>query len=127
MAQWETHPFSGFAVIHKADNTLIGQCGLAFIPETEIIELFYALGKAHWGQGLAPEAARAVLRFGFEQCALDRIVAVFVPENTGSEQVMIKLGMAHEGTMQAYNTELPCYAITPDTFEYGAGAYSLTP
>lgn len=127
IAQWEAQPFSGFAVIHKQDNALIGQCGLAFIPDTEIVELFYALGKPYWGQGLAPEAARAVLRFGFEQCALERIVAVFVPENTGSERVMIKLGMVHEGMMPAYNTELPCYAIRRAAFDYGTGAYSFTP
>lgn len=125
---WETQPFGGFAVIHKADGALIGQCGLAYVPGwgTELVELFYALAQPYWGQGFATEAARAVLRFGFETGGLERIVAVFMPENTGSERVMRKLGMASQGMLQAYGDELPCYAITRAAFAYGDGAYACT-
>lgn len=126
IAGWQASGFGGFAVIRKVDGALIGQSGLSPLPGTDMVEVFYALAKAAWGQGYAPEAARAVLRFGFEQVGLARIVAVFVPENIGSERVMIKLGMAHQGMIAAYDTELPCYAITREAFDYGGGVYRVS-
>ncbi|NDJ75254.1 MAG: GNAT family N-acetyltransferase [Chloroflexi bacterium] len=115
-ASWQQHDLGLWAVIQRADDTLIGHCGLQYIPDTPYIEVGYVLAKPYWGQGLATEAARAALRFGFEQRGLDRIVAVFVPENTGSERVMIKLGMKNQGLLQAYGTDLPCYTITREAF-----------
>lgn len=123
IAMWETSGFGGFAVVHKADDTLIGQAGLSELSGTDKIELFYAFAKPYWGQGLALEAARAVLRFGFEQCSLEEIVAVFVPENAGSERVMIKAGMISQGVIAAYDTELPCYSVTRADFNYDDGTY----
>lgn len=126
IAGWENSPFGGLAVIHKADDTLIGQAGLMGLPGTDKVELFYAFAKTYWGQGLAPEAARAVLRFGFEHAGLEEIVAVFEPGNAGSERVMIKVGMMHQGLIAAYDTELPCYAVTCEEFDYGDGAYHFS-
>jgi RimJ/RimL family protein N-acetyltransferase len=85
---WQDHDFGGFAVIHKADGKLIGQCGLHVIPGQTDVELFYALAKPYWGQGLAAEAGHACLRYGFETVGLARIVAVFAPGNMRSERVM---------------------------------------
>ncbi|MBN2304733.1 MAG: GNAT family N-acetyltransferase [Anaerolineae bacterium] len=122
---WTQHGFGGWAVIHKADGALIGQCGLQYVAGRPEIELFYALAKPYWGRGLAPEAARAALRYGFEIMGFDRIVAVFAPENAASERVMIKLGMAHQGTLEAYNTVLPCYAITRQEFRPGDAPFTV--
>lgn len=122
---WQDHNFGGFAIIHKTDHKLIGQCGLYLIPEQTDVELFYALAKPYWGQGLATEAGHACLRYGFETVGLARIFAVFVPSNVGSERVMLKLGMTAQGVRQAYSTELPCYAITRDKFQPGDAPYRL--
>jgi len=81
---WTQHGFGLWAVIHRADQKLIGHCGLQFIPETTDVEVAYALAKAYWGIGLAPEAAHAALRYGFEQLKLDQIVAVAMPQNAAS-------------------------------------------
>ncbi len=124
---WEKHGFGGLAMIHAEDNALIGECGLLFVPDVPEVEVFYTLTKAYWGQGFATEAARASLRYGFEACELDHIIALFVAENTASERVMIKLGMTHQGLMQAYNTELPCYKITRAEFDPGDAPYTLHP
>ncbi|MCD4686941.1 MAG: GNAT family N-acetyltransferase [Anaerolineae bacterium] len=123
IAQWAMYGFGGMAVLHKSDAQLIGQCGLQFIPDTDKIEVFYALAKVYWGQGLAPEAARACLHFGFEERGFDQINALFMPGNTGSERVMIKLGMTHQGLLYAYDTELPWYAIVRAAFEPGNTPY----
>ena len=122
---WRDHNHGGFAIIHRAEGKLIGQCGLQIIPGQTDVELFYALAKPYWGRGYAAEAGHACLRFGFESAGLDRIFAMFVPDNTASERVMIKLGMKPVGLYAAYNTNLPCYAIARDDFQPGAAPYRL--
>lgn len=123
IGQWAAYGFGGLAVIYQEDEHLIGQCGLQFIPNTDKIEIFYALAKAYWGQGLASEAAHACLRFGFETHEFPQINALFVPGNTASERVMIKLGMTYQGVLHAYETDLPWYAIMREAFEPGAVPY----
>jgi len=59
-------------------------------------ELIYALLPAHWGQGLASEASRRVLRYGFEECGLTRIVAATDTPNQRSARVMERIGMAFD-------------------------------
>jgi RimJ/RimL family protein N-acetyltransferase len=122
---WDQHGFGGWAVIHRADDLLIGQCGLQYIPGMTEVEVFYALAKAFWGQGLAPEAAHAALRYGFETLHLDRIVAIFMPGNQASERVMIKIGMTYQGIKHVYETDLPFYAITRAEFRPGDAPYLL--
>jgi ribosomal-protein-alanine N-acetyltransferase len=122
---WDQHGFGGWAVIHKADDRLIGQCGLQYLPGTTEVEVYYALAKAYWGQGFAPEAAHATLRYGFETLNFDRIVAVFVPGNHASERVMIKIGMTYQGIKHAYETDLPFYSINCAEFQPGDAPYAL--
>ncbi|MFF8913328.1 GNAT family N-acetyltransferase [Streptomyces sp. NPDC015032] len=48
-----------------------------FMPELlPAVEVGWRLGRAHWGQGLATEAAAAAVRFGFEDCGVDRVVSI---------------------------------------------------
>jgi ribosomal-protein-alanine N-acetyltransferase len=55
-------------------------------------ELGYWIAPSLHGQGLMTEAAREVLRFGFEDLALHKITVSCVPENLGSRRVIEKLG-----------------------------------
>ena len=91
---WEKHGYGWWAVDCRARNRLIGWCGLQYLPGTDEIEVAYLLAQPFWGQGLATEAARAALRFGFEDLGLDRIVAIVHPENAASRRVAAKLGMS---------------------------------
>lgn len=59
-------------------------------------ELIYVLAKAYWGKGLAAEAAKASLRYSFEELKLERIVAVTRHENLASQRVMQSIGMSYE-------------------------------
>jgi RimJ/RimL family protein N-acetyltransferase len=58
----------------------------------------WRLARAQWGQGLATEAARAALRVGFEEIALNEIVSFTSVLNARSRAVMERIGMrnAHE-------------------------------
>lgn len=57
------------------------------------VEIGWRLRPAAWGRGLATEAARPLLRHGFETLALPRIVAGIAAENTASLRVAAKLGL----------------------------------
>jgi RimJ/RimL family protein N-acetyltransferase len=55
-------------------------------------ELGYWIGRPHWGQGHATEAAAAILTYGFETLGLHTIFAVTLVANPASLQVLMKLG-----------------------------------
>jgi ribosomal-protein-alanine N-acetyltransferase len=63
---------------------------------TPCVEIGWRLAKEHWGHGYASEAAREVLRFGFEDAGLDEIVSFTSVENTPSQAVMTRIGMVRD-------------------------------
>jgi RimJ/RimL family protein N-acetyltransferase len=95
-----------FALERRSDGGVIG-CGLLKPLEDHgpEIEVGYHLARAHWGQGLATEAARGLLRHGFETLGLARIVAVVDPENARSLAVVARLGMRPEGRVSCHGRE----------------------
>ncbi|MFB7361564.1 GNAT family N-acetyltransferase [Streptomyces hydrogenans] len=98
---WDRHGFGLFAVEIRSTGELGGFTGLSvpdFLPELlPAVEVGWRLGRAHWGQGLATEAAAAALRFGFEDRGLGRIVSIVQLDNGASERVITKLGMLPAG------------------------------
>ncbi|GAA1641674.1 GNAT family N-acetyltransferase [Catellatospora bangladeshensis] len=59
-------------------------------------ELGYVLHPDHQGRGLATEAARALLRWGFEDFGLHRIYGRCDARNTASAALLERLGMRRE-------------------------------
>ena len=90
--------FGMWATIHKATGKFIGRCGLTpmDIEGHEQIEVGYMLAKEYWGQGLATEAAKAILDYGFDQVGLARLICVVNPDNQASSKVALKIGMTLE-------------------------------
>src|SRR5215207_2181655 len=70
MRHAELHSFGIWCVEEKSSGKLIGHAGLEYIPGASEIEIAYTLAKAYWGRGLASEAARASLSYGFESLDL---------------------------------------------------------
>jgi RimJ/RimL family protein N-acetyltransferase len=56
----------------------------------------YLLGKAYWGQGLASEAGRAIVRHGFERLGLSRLICMIDAGNQASIRVATSIGMRFE-------------------------------
>jgi ribosomal-protein-alanine N-acetyltransferase len=79
------------AMIHKPNRELIGHCGLT--ERDGRVFLSYALRKDYWCRGLAPEAAAAVLSYGFEELGLEEIWTETRPENSAWRGMMERLGM----------------------------------
>lgn len=90
--------FFDWAVIERTSGRMVGTCGFTrFRYEDDCGELGYVLNPDVWGRGYAPEALRALLRFGFDTLGLERIEAKFIEGNARSLRVMEKLGMRFEG------------------------------
>ena len=62
-------------------------------------EVGYVLNPAHHGHGYATEAAREMLRLGFDELGLHRIVGRLDARNTASARVLEKLGMRREARL----------------------------
>jgi [ribosomal protein S5]-alanine N-acetyltransferase len=93
------HPELGlWATILKDTNAFIGRCGLLpwKIEERQEVEVAYLLDKKYWGQGLATEAARAILEYGFGTLGLSRLICLIDPLNGASQKVAEHIGMRLE-------------------------------
>ncbi|MEZ4860630.1 MAG: GNAT family N-acetyltransferase [Caldilineaceae bacterium] len=86
-----------YALILQAEARLIGHMVFHpwFAPRT--YEIGWVLHPAYHRRGYASEAATALLRYGFEEMQLHRIIATCQPENPASYGVMEKIGMRREG------------------------------
>jgi ribosomal-protein-alanine N-acetyltransferase len=89
------------AVTLRDGNRLIGNCGVR-INDMALREgnIGYELDPRHWGRGYATEAAREIVRFGFEELCLHRIWSWCVAENVGSARVLKKVGFLEEGYLR---------------------------
>ncbi len=94
----------------------IGSSGLQPLEDSGEIEVGYNLSEKHWRKGYGYESAMGWLKFGFEKCGLDQIVAVADPGNTGSWTIMEKCGMTYQRTEEHYGMDCVKYAVTREEF-----------
>ena len=90
----------------------LGWCCLVPLEDSDLIELGYRYVRAAWGQGVATEAGRAVLNYGFRTLGFDPIVAVARRENLASRRVLEKLGLRAQGLRFHYGLNLAFYELT---------------
>ena len=98
LAEWSTRPT--FAIVFE--EHVVGGIGLRVDERHARAELGYALAKPQWGRGLTPEAARAVVGWGFERYALNKVGAYADLRNRRSWRVMEKLGMTREAVLRGH-------------------------
>jgi ribosomal-protein-alanine N-acetyltransferase len=128
LEHWSLRGHGQWALELKGEGQMCGYCGLRFLPETQEIELLYGIERAYWGLGLVTEAARASLRYGFEEMKFERIMAVTAHANLGSRRVMEKAGLKYEKEAFYFKVDCVYYALDRDAYEPGtAAAYVLTP
>jgi len=76
-------------------------------PFMPAVEIGWRLATDQWGKGLATEAARETLRFGFERLGLESVVSFTVPANVRSRRVMERIGMTHDPSEDFDHSQLP--------------------
>jgi RimJ/RimL family protein N-acetyltransferase len=90
---YEKYGFGRWATFLKDGMHFVGWAGLAYLPEFDEIDLGYRLLPEYWGLGIATEASRAILTYGFDTLNLKKIIAIAMKENKASIRVMEKVGM----------------------------------
>ena len=100
-----------YAVCLK-DGTPIGSIGLMLSGSTDMTnredecELGYWIGKPFWGQGMIPEASKALLRHAFEDLGMRAVWCGYYEGNEKSKRVQEKLGFVHQHTCEAVEVPL---------------------
>ena len=128
---WQLAKDFQFVVTRADDGGMVGHIGLRIAPSGlepagnghspalrgREGELGYWFGEAFWGQGLAAEAARATVQFGFRYLRLERIWAASLPDNAGSLRVLDKAGLTfvarqnRKFSVRRSDEEVPILAI----------------
>ncbi|WP_163653497.1 GNAT family N-acetyltransferase [Listeria sp. PSOL-1] len=98
----DTVGYGLFAIRMKENDQFIGFTGLHqitfqmdFTPATEIS---WRLARSHWNQGLATEAALAVIQFAKTKTDLKELYSLTAKLNKSSIRVMEKVGLSYEKT-----------------------------
>ena len=93
-----------YAICEKDSNRAIGAIELKLNGHTDMTdrddecELGYWLGKPYWGRGYMPEAARALMDYGFEKLGMTTIWCGYYEGNLKSKRVQEKLGFVYHHT-----------------------------
>jgi ribosomal-protein-alanine N-acetyltransferase len=116
LASFHTHGFGLWLAYRPGEAATVGFCALSLTGDPPEVELLYGIAPSAWGQGLATEAARAVLRHGFVELGLTRIVAGADVPNVASLRVLEKLGMTFTHRMRTEYGEVKYFALTRAAF-----------
>lgn len=105
-----------FAVALKADNRAIGMVGLLIGADSNFeitdneAEVAYWIGVPFWGQGLIPEAVKAVMQHAYENLNMQALWCGYFADNEKSHKAQAKCGFKHHHTEHdKYNQFLDDY------------------
>jgi RimJ/RimL family protein N-acetyltransferase len=117
IGRWERDDVGPFVVERREDGAFVGRTGLlvwetrtwtqsslAEAGEHAQPELGWALVQAHWGDGYATEAARAVRGWAREERGVGRLVSLIALTNTASQRVAERLGARPERTVELFDS-----------------------
>ncbi|KAF7717620.1 Uncharacterized protein PECH_005347 [Penicillium ucsense] len=91
----------GYAGVRDGTTTSIPPRDAAdapFPPWNEMVEVRYGVSPMHWGQGIAKEAAEAVMHWAVETRGVTRFIAETERPNKRSARALEKLGFTLSGT-----------------------------
>lgn len=98
---WGPPSVYGWAMADRGDDRFIGTTALFSLSgPLHRAELGYSLMPSLQGRGLATEAVRRALDFGFDTLGLERIEADVDPRNEASCRLAERLGFQREGLLR---------------------------
>lgn len=124
-ARYATDSHGLWGMLLKASGELIGDCGLIRqeVDGESLVEIGYHVRRDLWGQGFAPEAARACRDYGFTHLKVDRLISLIRPDNLPSQRVAEKAGLTLWKTTLWRDLPHCVYAIQ----RHSAGVSPATP
>ncbi|MCE7003998.1 GNAT family N-acetyltransferase [Kibdelosporangium philippinense] len=92
---WQHYGFGYWVVRHQASEAQLGFCGLKSMEmnNRRILNLFYRLAPTSWGNGIATEAAKAVVTWATARLSDLPIIARVRPNNIASQRVATRAGL----------------------------------
>ncbi|MBW4603146.1 MAG: GNAT family N-acetyltransferase [Calothrix sp. FI2-JRJ7] len=100
-----------WAIVENASSQMIGYCGLRYLDELSEVEVLYGLDKEYWGRGIATQAAKEAILYGFNVAKVHRIIAMLLPDNLASKRVIEKAGLQYEKQIYIFNLDALYYSI----------------
>ena len=79
------------------DGTFVGRAGISWWEPHQAFEIGYSFARAAWGQGLATEAAQAIVEWFFATTPHRLLIGFTDVENLASRRVLEKVGMRWQG------------------------------
>ena len=104
IVQGRPEPHASWAIEWRDRPGLLGLCGLSPCEETGSTQIGWRLLPFAWGQGVATEAARAVLARALGPLGLWEVVTLIHPDNHASLRVAAKVGMTRAGVVRYRGT-----------------------
>jgi ribosomal-protein-alanine N-acetyltransferase len=98
------------------DGAFVGFCGLRVFEVGEDMELLMGMQPRFWGNGYGQEAARAVLKAGFDECGFERVTAAADTPNQRSVRVLQRLGMSFKERRQSHGLDTMFYEMSAAEF-----------
>jgi ribosomal-protein-alanine N-acetyltransferase len=96
--QYSLGNFYDWAITLKDEGRMIGTCGFTrFNFTSNSAEIGYVLNPKYHGRGIATEAVKRVMKYGFIELGLHRVECRFIEGNDASRRVMERVGMTFEG------------------------------
>ena len=98
LQRWDAGTEHQYLILRKPDDQAVGS--IAFRPHGFHVDLGYLVGRAHWGQGLATEAAQLLVQYLQRHRGVVRIWATCDADNSASAAVLKKAGLQFEGRLR---------------------------
>ena len=101
LESYDNPEFYQWAIVLEELGQPIGSISVVNLDNrVDLAEIGYCIGKNWWGQGIMPEALKAVMQYLFEVVGMQRLEAGHDPENSASGAVIRKCGFRYEGTLR---------------------------
>lgn len=108
---WEKRGYGIWAIIENTSSEMVGYCGLRYLDELGEAEVLYGLTTAYWGRGIATQATKASISYGFNVANLNRVIVLLLPDNQASRRVIEKAGLHYEKQVHIFNLDALYYSI----------------
>lgn len=111
LGHWHMRGYGMWALEERSTGRLIGRAGLQNPEGWPGFEAGWTLGRAHWGNGYATEAAREALRYAFQELGRDHVISLIRPGNDPSIRVAERLGERLEAQVEVMGGPALVYGI----------------
>jgi RimJ/RimL family protein N-acetyltransferase len=123
--QYETNGIGRWAMTDRHTGDFMGWAGLKYeisaLDDRYYYDLGYRMRPLYWGKGLATEASRAWLHYGFETMQLAAIGASAHTDNKASNRILSKLGFELFATYRYEGMPCNCYRLPQAAWRDGQG------